>query len=113
MCKPLWAGCVVLAVVLACAGAAPATPEAASQRDAMAVSEVPAPLTIQFQPYATQAAAAADEVAAASTVTATLGSTPVADAPPAAIPLPAGVYVGLVGLASTFAAWRRFKRRRI
>ena len=108
MSKALWTGCVALALALACAGpadAAPDRPDPSPERCALA--ELPAPLNIQFQAQGSPVGYDAVEVGPVGT---TLGST--ADAP-AAIPLPAGVYVGLVGLASTFAAWRRFKRRRI
>ena len=107
----------VVVLVLALAGVAGAAPAAAADAparlDAMAFAEMPAPLGIEFPITGSPVALAGDDFVGVSTVGTALGSTTVADATPAAIPLPAGVYVGLVGLASTFAAWRRCKRKRI
>lgn len=116
MWKTCLTGCVV-ALLLAsagAAGAAPGAPGASPEREALALGDYPTPLDIQVGASDVRVfAASVDQVGGVSTVGTTLTSTTVADATPAAIPLPAGVYVGLVGLASTFAAWRRFKRKRI
>src|SRR5918993_2590864 len=97
-------GCVAVALMLATAGvatAAPGTPGASPEASPLAWNEQPVPLGIQFD--VTDNALGGAEAGVASS---TIGPATVADATPAAIPLPAGVYVGLVGLASTFAAWR-------
>jgi hypothetical protein len=115
MSKRFLTGCVAAALMLATAGVAaatPGTPGASPERGPLAMNEQPVPLGIQFDVTDNALGGTAAGVAS-STVGTTIGSATVADATPAAIPLPAGVYVGLVGLASTFAAWRRFKRRRL
>lgn len=109
-------GCVAVAMVLATAGfaaAATETPGASPEGGPLAMQEQqPVPLGIHFDLTDNALGGAAADVTS-STVGTSIGSATVADTTPAVIPLPAGVYVGLVGLASTFAAWRRFKRRRL
>ena len=112
MSKRFMARCVAVALMLATADIAAA---AAGTTDGSAEggpNDLPVPLGIQFDVTDNALGGAAAGVTSSS-VSTTLGSATVADTTPAAIPLPAGVYVGLVGLASTFAAWRRFKRRRL